>query len=120
MKTKLTFDARVRRAITNSVKKCPKTREQVAEEMQRSTGKKVTLRMLNAYTGEANELHRFPAEWIPAFCSSTRTFALLRLIANACGFHLITERDLKALKIGKAVLALEEAKRAAGVLEPQR
>jgi hypothetical protein len=69
-----------------------KSRELIAEEMSHLIGTEITVAMLNAYTATSKRLHRFPAAWIPAFCTATGDSRLLQYLSQRTGFRMITER----------------------------
>jgi hypothetical protein len=98
-------DAVVRGLITDSIKRSNKSRDAIAEEMSQLTGQKITLRMLNAYTAEAAERHRFPLSFARAFCVAVSDWLLLTFIAERAGFRLIDSRDAQVLEVGRAYLA---------------
>jgi len=47
------------------------SRAEVAARMSDLTGQEITLSMLNNWTAEAHEKHRFPAAYLPAFVHAT-------------------------------------------------
>jgi hypothetical protein len=98
-------DAVVRGLITDSIKRSAKSREEIAELMSQFTGQKITLRMLNAYTAEAAERHRFPLSFARAFCVAVGDWLLLNFIAERAGFRVIDARDTQVLEVGRSYLA---------------
>jgi len=67
----LDIDSEFRAAISADIKACPRSRYQVAARMSELIGQEITISMLNNWTAEAHEKHRFPAIWLPAFIHAT-------------------------------------------------
>jgi hypothetical protein len=107
----------VREIITSSIKKSPKSRQLVAEEMSSLLGRKVTLPMLNAFTSDANEKHRWPLAWTRAFCHVTSDWTLLRAVVERAGFYVADQRDIQLLELGRQYLAKKTADKAMADLE---
>jgi hypothetical protein len=73
-------DAAVRKALSRSLRACPKSRELVAEELSILLATPVSVRSLNNYTAESKSNYRFPAAWVVAFCKVTGKDFLQRLL----------------------------------------
>lgn len=102
-------EAVVRGLVTEVIRGSQKSREQIAEEMSVLLGERVTARMLNSYTSEAAEKHRWPAHFTRAFCFTTSDWRLLRCIAERAGFHLIDDNDAELLELGRQYLVRKNA-----------
>ena len=64
---------KLRLAIKHALKQCPLSRVQVAGEMSHLIGDvEVTRFMLDTWTAESKEGHRFPAEYLPGFLPCDR------------------------------------------------
>lgn len=107
----------VRAIVTDAIRNCSKSREEICEEMTRLTGTSVTLRMLNSYTSEAAERHRWPSQFTRAFCHVTGDWSLLRCITERSGFHLITKAERELMELGRQYLIRKQADEAIGKLE---
>jgi hypothetical protein len=112
-------DALVRGLITDGIKKSHKSREQIADEMSALTGQKISTRMLNAFTAEAMERHRFPFCWARAFCLAVNDWLLIKFIASRAGFELIDSKDRQVLEVGRAYLSRRKIEARMGELERQ-
>lgn len=99
----------VRRIITECIRNSDKSREAIAEEITNLVGEKVTVRMLNSYTSEAAELHRWPLQYTRAFCFAVSDWTLLRVIAEFSGLRLITRSEIELLELGKEYLKQKRA-----------
>lgn len=73
-------DAEVRTILARAIKRCPKSRAQIADEMAVLLGRQITASMLFDFTAPTKSLVRFPAAWVPAFCSVTGSDRLQRLL----------------------------------------
>ena len=61
----LNLDLAVRKAITVAVKQSSKSRAQVADDLARLTGHRVSEHMLHSFSSESKEGHRFPGPGWP-------------------------------------------------------
>jgi len=96
--------AAVRSVIVDAMKKCPKSRAAIADEMSHLTGTKVTERMLNAYAAESREDNRFPLELQRAFCFAVGDTRLLTSGPTAAGLHVVDNAGLELLELGRQYL----------------
>ncbi|QNI34513.1 hypothetical protein H7849_11820 [Alloacidobacterium dinghuense] len=102
-------DSLVRESIAHAIKGCSKSREQIADEMTLLLGVRVTERMLNSFTADANQLHRWPAAWDRAFCQATGDDALLVCRVQRAGLHVITPTEYELLELGREYLRQKRA-----------
>ena len=93
----LNIDNEFRELISLTLKDCPYSRYHVAARMSELAGHEITKTMLDSWTAESKENHRFPAIFLPAFCS-------------ACGIS--TAIDFLGRKAGKYLLPGKQALRA--------
>ena len=97
-------DAALRGIIADAIKRCSKKRETIATEMALLLHRQVTLRMLNAFTAEANECHRWPQCFTRAFCAVTGDDRLLRFQVECAGLSVINAEEMELLELGRKVL----------------
>jgi hypothetical protein len=95
----------VRFLLTELIRSSHKSRSQIAEEMTRLLGERVTERMLNSYTSGAAEKHRWPAQYDIALCEVLEDFSLLAARVNRAGFRM------RLIKIGRAYVAKARAEK---------
>jgi hypothetical protein len=67
--------------------------------------------MLNAFTAESHENHRWPAAWTRSFCQVTGDWRLMRCAAERAGFRLITPQQADLLQLAEALIARETSER---------
>ncbi|OSQ49649.1 hypothetical protein [Thalassospira alkalitolerans] len=77
------FSQRISRAVSEVLKDCGKTREEIAAAMSEYTGEEVTKNILDAYSSMARESHTISLE---------RAFALLHATGDARIFGMELER----------------------------
>lgn len=99
----------VRSAITESIRRSTKSREEVAEEITALVGERVTVRMLNSYTSEAAGQHRWPLQYTRAFCFVVSDWTLLSVLAERSGLFLITPSEKELLSLGAEYLKQKRA-----------
>jgi hypothetical protein len=110
--TQRIFDASaVRLQITQLIRESAQSREQIADEMTRLLGERVTVRMLNSYTSDAAEKHRWPAQYDIALCEVLGDYTLLEQRCKRAGFRMIGPKEEKLIAIGRAYIAKAKAEK---------
>jgi len=102
--SELNDEALVRRTLVDSIQRSGKSREVIAEELTSLVGRKVTARMIMAFTAESKELHRWPAEWDRAFCQVVGDQSLLVCRVQAAGLKVISPSEYIMLQLGRACM----------------
>lgn len=99
-------DLEVRALLKKVMANCPKSREQIAEEMTVRLRRKtpITKDMLDDQVGrsEGKARAKFPAAWVAAFCEVTANDELQRL--------LLSPRQKALLALGECELAAQLSK----------
>lgn len=98
----------LRVAFASALKRCSMSRWEVAGKMSHLLGCEITKFMLDAWTAESKDGHRFPAEYLPAFCQVTGDREALTALAEAAGLFAMPGPDALRSEIQKLD---EEAKR---------
>lgn len=83
------IDSQFRAAISEALKGCPLSRYQVAARMSELVGSEITKAMLDSWTAESKEGHRFPAIFLPAFCEATGCSEPLKLMGRLVGVFIL-------------------------------
>jgi aspartate aminotransferase-like enzyme len=83
------IDRQFREAISLALKNCPLSRWQVAARMAELTGSEITKAMLDSWTAESKETHRFPAIYLPAFCEAAGCSEPLRMLGKLVGVFVL-------------------------------
>lgn len=89
----LDIDRQFREAVSLDLKGCTLSRYGVAARMSELTGQEISKAMLDAWTAESKENHRFPAIFLPAFCSATGQSGAMQLVGRASGSFLLPGSD---------------------------
>jgi hypothetical protein len=105
----LDIDAAVRRALRAAFRLSEKSRQAIADEMSRLTGRKVTASILDHFTAESRSDRRFPAAWLPAFCVAAGTCDVMKLLVEAVGFRMIDADEAMLIEYARATLDKKEA-----------
>lgn len=92
-------DKAVRRLINSAIRQSKKDREQIADELSRCLGLRVTKHMLNRFTSEAKGKARFPAAWVEAFCEVVADDRLQRSIMGERLRELVRLGEVRLEKI---------------------
>lgn len=93
-----TDDASMRQLMTDIIRRCPKKREQIAEELSCLVRHRITVNMLNAFTSDSNKWSRFPAVWLKAFSEVVGDDRLER--------YVISKRNRDVLEFGEAAITV--------------
>jgi hypothetical protein len=95
-------DVALRKLIADIIRKSPKKRQQIAEELSIRVGRRITVHMLNTYTSDSHKTSHFPAAWLPAFSEIMGDDRLER--------YVLSNRNREVLEFGEiAVNVLNEA-----------
>jgi len=105
----LNDDSMVRGIITDAIKRCGKSREQIADEMSDALALPVTARMIASFTAESKELHRWPGAWDRAFCQVTGDERLMVFRIERSGLHVINDSEKDLLELGRQFLIRNQA-----------
>ena len=97
----LNMGARVREGLATALKSVPLKRWEVAGRMSEYIGAEITESMLNSWTADSKEGHRFPLEYIAAFCWATGDYTVMDLVARGCGCHLTKGREVVLLQMAR-------------------
>ena len=87
--------------VTQALKTCQLSRFQVAAGMSELLGVEVTKWMLDSWTAESKEDHRFPLEYAPAFCRVTGDYTLLRFVCEQAGCYMIEGEEILLTEKGR-------------------
>lgn len=85
----LNIDGELRELISDILKRCAYSRYQVASRMSELAGEEITKAMLDSWTAESKESHRFPAKYIHIFCVATDNFEALILLCRKAGMFVM-------------------------------
>ena len=83
------IDRQFRAAISAALKQCPQSRWHVAARMSELTGQEITKTMLDSWTAESKDGHRFPAIFLPAFCEATGSSEPLKMLGRPAGVFVL-------------------------------
>ncbi len=87
------IDRAFREAVSLDLKECPLSRYQVVAVMSELIGQDITKAMLDSWTADSKEQHRFPAIFLPAFCEATGGSRTLRLLGNVSKRYVMDGPD---------------------------
>jgi len=105
------IDHQFRSAISEALKKSPKSRYHVAAEMSELVGVDITKTMLDSWTAERKEGHRFPAIFLPAFCKAAGSTEPLKLLAKSAGSFVLPGPEALRSEINRIEEEIENLKK---------
>jgi hypothetical protein len=97
----LNIQYQLRGIISECIKRCPLTRWEIAGSMSALLNQEVSKYMLDTWTAESKEYHRFPAEYLPAFCQTVGSYEPLRFLAEKAGVFLLPGPEALRAEIKK-------------------
>jgi len=83
------IDRQLRASVSEALKQCPLSRWQVAARMSELTGCEISKAMLDSWTAESKEGHRFPAIFLPAFCEAVGSSEPLKMMGRLVGVFIL-------------------------------
>ncbi len=98
---RLNIDATLREMVSDALRHTRLSRYEVAAEMSRLIGREITKSMIDSWSAESKENHRFPLAYLPAFCEATGDKSIIRLIAEKAGGYFIEGVDALYTELGK-------------------
>jgi hypothetical protein len=87
-----------------------KDRYQVAMEISRLSGQGLEKHTLDSYTS-SDSGRRLPVEYLPALMKVTGNYQILELLAEKCGFKLMSPTHVALAELGAASLQIANAKK---------
>jgi len=100
----------LRHLLSETLKRCPYDRFEVAARMSRALGTDISKHQLDAWTAESREAWRFPMEYAAAFAHATETYALIEFLAAKRGCRVLIGEDALLAEVGRLERQEEELK----------
>jgi len=97
----LNYSAEFRHAVSEALKRSPRSRYEIAAQMSQLLGVEVSKAQLDSWSAESRSEWRFPAEYLAAFEAACGSFSLLELLARKRGFRLIQGDEVRQAEIGR-------------------
>ena len=113
----LDIDTELRYLISQELKECRYSRYHVAARMSELTGTEITKTMLDSWTAESKEFHRFPAIFLPAFCLAVGRMGLLNFLGRKSGAFVLPGKEALRAEIQRLI---EERERINGEIKKRR
>ena len=105
----LNMRAATRQALYESIKESDLDRYEIAAKMSRLLDVEITKAMIDSWTSESKEGHRFPMEYAAAFCMSTGSNRVLVVNCQPVGVYAVTGPDAILVELQKAQELKKEA-----------
>ena len=107
----LNIQTQLKETISQALKQCPLSRWEVAGKMSALLGIEVSRYTLDAWTAESKEYHRFPAEYLPAFCRVVGSMEPLSFLARQAGGFLLPGPEALRAEIQRLDEDIQKKKR---------
>jgi len=112
----LNLQQRLREELKRAIRESDLSRWEIAGQMSDLIDSEISKYMIDAWTAESKEGHRFPAEYLPAFCRVTGSRGPLAMLAEAAGLYALPgpealRAEIQKLDEEQKRLAAEKRKR---------
>jgi hypothetical protein len=107
----------IRGILVRSIDESGKGRAAIADEMSRLLARRVSEKMLNAFTAESRDDRRWPLEFTRAFCAATGSDELLRHLVELTGCYVITAEEKLMFDLGRQLIIRGEAEEQIEILK---
>ena len=107
----------VQEAVQSALKNCPLSREEIADEMSRLLGEKITPNHIANWAAESKNGWRMPLEYAAAFSVITNDNRVIKAAFSGSGINVLEDSEMVYYKIGKAS---EEQRELAAKLKAER
>ncbi|ACV64880.1 conserved hypothetical protein [Desulfofarcimen acetoxidans DSM 771] len=97
----LNISLQLRNTLSEGLKYSSLSRFEVACRMSELVGVEITKSQLDSWTAESKEHHRFPAEYLPAFCHVTGFKQPLKMMAKLVQCYLLESEEALLAELGK-------------------
>ena len=97
----INIGSQLRNLLLEGLKQCQLSRWEVAAKMSELLDVEITKSQLDSWTAESKEGHRFPAEYLPAFCRVTGYLEPLRIMAELVDCYLLESKEALLADLGK-------------------
>jgi hypothetical protein len=108
----------MKRALSEDLRRSRFPRGVVAERMGIAIGRDISQAQIDAWTAPTKPLHRFPMEYLPAFCEASGEYGALRAVVEAavCVMVVPVEVRRRLVEVERCRRQLEEEERMLKVL----
>jgi hypothetical protein len=97
----LNISNQLRSELSEGLRQAGMSRYEAAARMSELVGVEITKSQLDSWTAESKEYHRFPAEYLPAFCQVTGYKEPLRLMAKLVQCFLLESEGALLAELGR-------------------
>ncbi|MBU0971004.1 MAG: hypothetical protein KKC20_10180 [Proteobacteria bacterium] len=93
----------VQEAVQIALKNCSLSREEIADEMSRLLGEKVSANHIANWAAESKNGWRMPLEYAAAFSVITNDNRVIKAAFSGSGIHVLDDSEMAFFEIGRAV-----------------
>lgn len=104
----LNLQASFRDCLVDCIRACSLSRWEIAGTMSNLLDTEVTIHMINAWTAESKDGHRFPAEYLPAFCKAVGSYDPLDLLVSASSMFLMPGEEVLGAELARVIQDRDE------------
>lgn len=97
----MNISIQLRAELSEGLRQSGLSRFEAAARMSELVGVEITKSQLDSWTAESKEYHRFPAEYLPAFCQVTGHKEPLKVMARMIQCYLLESEDALMAELGK-------------------
>ncbi|MBA3011107.1 MAG: hypothetical protein KKF12_18085 [Proteobacteria bacterium] len=93
----------VQEAVRSALKRCLLDRDEIAEEMSRLLGEKISSNHIANWAAESKNGWRLPLEYAAAFSAVTNDNRVIKAAFSGSGINVLDDKEMTYFEIGKAV-----------------
>lgn len=87
--------------ISRCISRSNLSRYQITSQMSELLNQEITVNMLNGWTADSHDQHRFPAVFLPAFCQVVKSYEPIQFLAEKMGLFLLPGEEALRSEIQK-------------------
>lgn len=87
--------------ISRCISRSNLSRYQITSQMSELLNQEITVNMLNGWTADSHDQHRFPAAFLPAFCQVVKSYEPIQFLAEKMGLFLLPGEEALRSEIQK-------------------
>ena len=104
----LSVSLQLQELLDKCIGRSPLSRELIAGKMSELVGRHITKAQLDSWTAPSKKKHRFPAEYLPAFCVAVNDSEPIDFLARKSGVFVLPGRDVLRAELARRLEQRDE------------
>lgn len=107
----MAWGQRMQALMSKAIMRSELSRQQIADGLSCLLRERISIHQMNSWLADSKASHRFPAEYLPAFCAVTGDLDLVRDAAQLVGARIASREDLVHAELGRIYRRRRETSR---------